>query len=164
MDQIRQGLGEILESENYTNLRRNVTWVEFLLERSDMAWRSGDPSTAQADLSAAIALLGTMLQADSSAGPFMEVLVRARFQLWQQQGKDLFAEGAFALVDRDLDEADQACHTRANRVRQAILSGDGGTARSLTTDLLGSGYFEPRFVRLCNRYQLCASGAGANDG
>jgi len=164
MDQIRQGLREILESENYTNLRRNVTWVEYLLARSDMAWRSGDSSMAQADLSEANKLIEQMLRSDSSARPFMDMLVRARFQLWQQQGKDLLAERGFEGVEIDLDAADRACNTRANRVRQAILIGDSGTARSLATDLLGSGYFEPRFVRLCNRYQLCPSGAAASDG
>jgi hypothetical protein len=129
-----------------------------------MAWRSGDSSMAQADLSEANKLIEQMLRSDSSARPFMDMLVRARFQLWQQQGKDLLAERGFEGVEIDLDAADRACNTRANRVRQAILIGDSGTARSLATDLLGSGYFEPRFVRLCNRYQLCPSGAAASDG
>jgi tetratricopeptide (TPR) repeat protein len=158
MDEIRQGLGEVLEAEHYTNLRRNETWTQYLMARSDMAWRSGDKARAQEDLAEATWLLEKMLEIEHSARPFMNTLIRVRFQLWQQQGRDLLAEGPFAQIDVALDEADQACDSRANLVRQAILSGDEETARRLTTSLLGGGYFEPRFVRLCKSHGFCPEG------
>jgi hypothetical protein len=158
MDEIRQGLGEVLESEDYTNLRRNEIWTLYLLARSDMAWRNGDEIRAREDLAAATRLLERMLQIDHSARPFMNTLIGARFQLWQQQGVDLLGEDPFAGVAVAFDEDDQACSSRANRVRQAILDKDEETARSLTASLLGSGYFEPHFVRFCSDYALCPGG------
>ena len=155
MDEIRQGLGEVLDSEDYSNLRRNEVWTLYLLARSDMAWRSGDKGRAEEDLVEALRLLEKMLEIEHSARPFMNTLIGARFQLWQQQGRDLLNAHPFARIDVVLEDADQACSSRANLVRQAILGGDQDMARSLTTGLLGSGYFEPRFVRLCSQYGLC---------
>jgi tetratricopeptide (TPR) repeat protein len=155
MDEIRGVLGEILQSEDYSNLWHNELWVQFLLARSDMAWRNGDSSVAQQDLAEATRLLGAMLHKDSSAKPFMNTLIRARFQLWQQQGQDLLVEKAFSSIDISLEESDQACTSRVSRVRQAILRGDENAARSLTIELLSSGYFEPLFVRMCGELRLC---------
>jgi N-dimethylarginine dimethylaminohydrolase len=110
---------------------------------------------AQQDLAEATRLLGAMLHKDSSAKPFMNTLIRARFQLWQQQGQDLLVEKAFSSIDISLEESDQACTSRVSRVRQAILRGDENAARSLTIELLSSGYFEPLFVRMCGELRLC---------
>jgi len=156
MENIRRPLGDVLENENYSNLRRAETGVRFLLVRSDMAWRSDDRAAAARDLAEALVQLQRLLQLDSSGRPFMGTLIRARFQMWEQQSSDLFSEEAFVGIDAAPDPSDQACSARANRVRQAILNGDGEVARQLTVNLLGSGYYEPSFIRTCRQYGLCS--------
>ena len=146
---------ELLEAENFSNYRRYVTWVGYLLARSDMAWQTGDHEAAAVDLSMALEHLTRLLQLDGSGESVSDALIRARFQVWQQQGRDLFAEDGFALTAEMDDAEDRTCYNRANLVRQAIVRGDHDQARQITASLLGSGYYDPGFIRLCSQHGYC---------
>lgn len=55
-----------------------------------------------------------------------------------------------------------ACYgllSSASLVKQAILDDDLEFAREIAADLLGNGYYEPGFIRICTQYRLCAGGA-----
>jgi tetratricopeptide (TPR) repeat protein len=159
MDGVSQAFREMLRAENFSNQRRHTTWVSSLLTRSDVAWRSGDKAGAGEYLAEAVSNLDRMLQDDNAGKPFMDALFRARFLLWQQEGRDLFSEGRFAALELSFDIEDRTCSTKANQVRQAILTGDKDAAGLITADLLGSGYYEPGFIRVCTQYGFC-QGAG----
>ena len=87
-----------------------------------------------------------------------DALSEARFELWQQQGRDLYLDDSFAGVDALVESNHQTCRARANLVRQAILSGDDDGARRVAASLLESGYYEPGFIRVCKRYAICKEG------
>jgi hypothetical protein len=144
-----------MQAEDFSNQRRHDTWVNFLLTRSDVAWRSGDQATAGANMAEAVTNLNRMLEKAGGGKSFMETLLRARFLLWQQEGRDLFSEGQFAELEVSYDVADRTCSSKANQVRQAILTGNDSAATRITAVLLGSGYYEPGFIRVCTQYRLC---------
>jgi len=153
--QIEQPLREILEAENFSNHRRSLIWVEYLLARSDMAWRGGDTSDAATDLHTALAYLKSHLQAHDVGESVSEALVQARFQTWEQEQRDLFEDRSFTLDENRGSDADQTCSNRVNQLKEAIIRGEPARARQITASLLGSGYHEAGFVRICNKYGLC---------
>jgi len=146
---------EALEAEAYSNRRRYAIWIGFLLARSDVAWRSDDLSVAAARLDEAISHLERVLKSDSEGMFLRDALSRARFQFWQLEGRDLYLDERFAGVDGLVQSNYQACHARADLVRQAILTGDEDGARQVAASLLRSGYYEPGFIRICERYAVC---------
>jgi tetratricopeptide (TPR) repeat protein len=158
MEGAAPGLRETLEAEAYSNRRRYINWIEFLLARSDVAWRSDDPVAAAVHLDEAISHLGRILQSDSEGMSWTDALLHARFQLWQQQGRDLYLDDRFMGVDALVESNHRTCRARANLVRQAILTGDEDGARRVAASLLESGYYEPDFIRVCNRYAICQGG------
>jgi hypothetical protein len=149
-------LQQALESEGYANQRRYVGWINYLLSRAELSWLAGDPDGAGARLDQALDHLERSLIRDGAAANFMfDSLLDARFLAWQQRGVDLFAAPPFAGLSPATEVEPQSCTANARRVRQAILSGDGQTAEALTLSLLGSGYYEPSFIRTCRLYDLC---------
>ena len=155
MENLRKPFRDALESENYSNLWRFEIGIRFLLSRSEMAWRVDDTQAAGEDLDEALVQLQRLLESGHSGNTLLNLLGRARFLLWQQQGRDAFAQDAFAGIADPIDDTDRACSARANRVRQAILMGDERTALRLANELLSLGYFEPGFIRVCKEYRLC---------
>ncbi len=159
MQDIEAGLGEIVVGENYTHRERHAKWARYLLARSRMARRSGNPSAAAADLSSSLDQLERLLKDDASPLPIMNTLVEARFEAWLQRDQDLFVENRFAGIGVGYLEESKTCASQANRVKQAIITQDKETARRITASLLESGYYEPGFIRVCRQYGLC-QGAG----
>jgi hypothetical protein len=125
---------------------------------SDVAWRSEDSVSAATHLDEAISHLGRILQFDSEGMFLRDALLHARFQLWQQQGHDLYSDERFAAVEPLVESNDQTCHERANLVRQAILTGNEDGARRIAASLLESGYYDPGFIRICKLYDICQGG------
>jgi len=158
MEGIDRGFREALEAEAYSNRRRYATWTGFLLAFSDVAWRSEDSVSAATHLDEAISHLGRILQFDSEGMFLRDALLHARFQLWQQQGHDLYSDERFAAVEPLVESNDQTCHERANLVRQAILTGNEDGARRIAASLLESGYYDPGFIRICKLYDICQGG------
>ena len=155
LDGVSQAFRGVMQAEDFSNQRRHDTWVNFLLTRSDVAWRSGDQATAGGNMAEAVTNLNRMLEKAGGGKSFTETLLRARFLFWQQEGRDLFSEGQFAELEVSYDVADRTCSSKANQVRQAILTGNDSAATRITAVLLGSGYYEPGFIRVCTQYRLC---------
>ncbi|MCU0988743.1 MAG: toll/interleukin-1 receptor domain-containing protein [Xanthomonadales bacterium] len=154
MEAIAAALAQTLASENHSNIRHYADWIDYLLTWSDMSWRAGDRTGATARLDEALAHLQALAQSGADQGALAENLLKARFLAWQQRGADLFATPPFTEFGTVQESAGGSCAS-ANRVRQAILSGDTEKARELTVRLLGSGYYEPGFIRTCRQYELC---------
>ena len=153
---VSEALQQALESEGYANQRRHVGWINYLLSRAELSWLAGDPDGAGARLDQALNHLERSLIRDGFAANFMfDSLLDARFLAWQLRGVDLFASPPFAGLSPTTEVEPQSCTANARRVRQAILSGDRQTAEALTLSLLGSGYYEPSFIRTCRLYDLC---------
>jgi hypothetical protein len=158
MGGISEALAGALETESHSNLRRYTSWVNYLLVWSDMSWRVGDRAGAAGRLDEAITHLRSLAQNGADRGVLAESVMRARFLAWQQRGSDLFADAPFQAFGAEQQAAGASCAANANRVRQAILNGDTETARDVTAKLLGSGYYEPGFIRTCRQYELCQAG------
>jgi len=152
---IRDPMIEVLETESYENLKRNVEWLEFLLIWSEMKWNAGMQNDAGALLSEAVSHLGTMLADDNEKASYMPQIRDTRYLYWQQRGEDLFDEPAFSGFEVSFDSEDKSCETQAGLVRQAILMDDLNTAQNLTSELLSRGYYEVRFIRTCRQFDLC---------
>jgi tetratricopeptide (TPR) repeat protein len=155
LETVSGALEQTLETEKHANLLRYVSWINHLLAWSDMHWRTGNRAGAAQRLDDAISHLGQLVQKGADAASFMDSLHKARFIAWQQGAGDLFAAPPFDAFAMMQEHARGSCTSRANQVRQAILSGDTERARELTSKLLGSGYYEPGFIRTCRQYHLC---------
>ncbi|MDX1380412.1 MAG: toll/interleukin-1 receptor domain-containing protein [Xanthomonadales bacterium] len=156
LEAVSAALQQALESESYANQRRYVGWINYLLTGSELSWLAGDPDEAGARLNQALSHLERKLKMDGSGASFMfDSLLDARFLAWQQRGIDLFERPAFANLPAAAQEEMQSCSARARQVRQAILSGDLQAAGDITRSLLGSGYYEPGFIRVCRQHGLC---------
>jgi tetratricopeptide (TPR) repeat protein len=155
MAMIREPMIQVLETESYGNLKRNLEWVRFLLSWSDMEWRAGMQDDAGALLSEAIENLERLLARDNEPSPYIKEISNARFLYWQQRGEDLFQTPAFSGMEVEPDAEDTGCQAQAGLVTQAILEGDLQKAQKLTTELLAKGYYEPGFILTCRQYHLC---------
>jgi eukaryotic-like serine/threonine-protein kinase len=154
MESVGGALAQVLTDEEFSNRRRHVSWINHVLAWSDMDWRAGERRRAAERLDLALSHLGRIAQGGADGSDFVDTLQKARFIAWQQRGDDLLAAPPFD-TGNGREQVRGSCAASANRVRQAILSGDGATARALTADLLGKGYYEPGFVRTCRQYDLC---------
>jgi tetratricopeptide (TPR) repeat protein len=159
MQSVRDPLLEILQESEWQSLRGHVNWSEYLLTWSDAAFRSGDEVQAGALLDEAVGNLAQLLEKNRDYGAFEGTLLKARFIFWQQRNIDLFESGPFRRLPERFEGAGKTCRIQASLVEQAILSGDDDTARMLTSNLLGKGYYEPGFVRVCRQYGFCQDGA-----
>jgi tetratricopeptide (TPR) repeat protein len=155
MDSVSGALQQAVETEGYSNLRRYTSWINYLLTWSDMGWRQSDRPGAARRLDTALSHLGQLTQGGADGMALMDSLQRARFLAWQQRGSDLSGTAPFEALAAGGASEGGSCAASANRVRQAILSGDSEMARELTTNLLASGYYEPGFIRTCRQYDLC---------
>jgi tetratricopeptide (TPR) repeat protein len=159
VESVSVALQQLLEAGVYANQRRYTDWINYLLAWSEMSWRAGDRAAASERLDQAVAHLERSLaQAGADESFLMDSLLEARFLVWQQRGVDLLEEKRFADLVSATPGVGESCSTRANRVRQAILSNDKDVARELTANLLASGYFEPGFIRTCRQYGFCQGG------
>lgn len=148
----------MLDAESFGNMRRYSNWISYLLGYSDMKWRAGEKKEAKNLLTEAIGHLEALLDDESDQESFMDQLMTARFLYWQQQGHDLLSAGHFSGFEIGLDSGDKSCYAQASLIKQAILLNETATAEKLVTQLLGKGYYEPGFIRICKQYQLCQGG------
>lgn len=155
LQSLEPGFDELLQTESVSTMRSRSDWLEFQLGWSLVLGRVGNAPEAERRLDLAVAELAGLLDASASAAALSGVLARARFEFWQQRGLDLLDDPRFENVPESVLAGGTSCSDRANQVRQAILVGDMETARQGTAELLGRGYFEPGFVRMCRQYQLC---------
>lgn len=152
---VDEAMLEVLEAESFSNQRRYARWVGYLLARADLSRRSGDAEAANADLDEAVGHLDRMLQADPGGTSITTLLHEARFLSWQQHGNDLFTDKRFANVGNAMDGTERTCASKANQMREAILTGQLERAGQIAAGLLSKGYYEPVFVRDCSEYGLC---------
>jgi hypothetical protein len=155
---VDEAMLEVLEAESFSNQRRYARWVGYLLARADLSRRSGDAEAANADLDEAVGHLHRLLQADPGGTSITTLLHDARFLSWQQHGNDLFTDKRFATVGKAMDGTERTCASRANQMREAILTGQLEQAGQIAASLLSKGYYEPTFVRDCSQYDLCNGG------
>ncbi|MGK2924160.1 MAG: TIR domain-containing protein [Lysobacterales bacterium] len=159
VESVSVSLQQLLEAGVYANQWRYTSWINYLLAWSEMSWRAGDRAAAAERLDQAVTHLEhSLAQTGADESFLMDSLQKARFLAWQQRGADLLVEKRFAGLVSATPGVGESCTTRADRVKQAILSGDEVAARELTANLLGSGYYEPGFIRTCRQYQLCPGG------
>jgi tetratricopeptide (TPR) repeat protein len=155
MHGISDAMYKLLEAEQFSNHRRYSNWIAYLLTRADMARRSGAEDRAVSDLEDAVTHLYRLLEADPGGTSIINLLHEARFQVWERDGRDLFADGPFASIDTTAEVNDRTCNSQVNQVRSAIITGRTEWAAQIAARLLASGYYKAAFVRVCSQYGLC---------
>jgi tetratricopeptide (TPR) repeat protein len=158
LEEIEEALRDLIDASGQPSPEQRSDWVDYLLIRAELDWRLGDTAAAQGHLAEAVFELERQLRNGGGGASMWSNLASARFLWWQQQGSDLFSDPRFAaLRDREAVGAN-GCTAQANRVKQAILTGDAQRAAELTQQLLAKGYYEPAFLRVCTQYGLCDGG------
>lgn len=155
---VRGPFGAMLEEESGANLEWHISWVSYLLHLSDLEWLADHPDRALRFLTEAEMQLELLLKREQGTEPFIGELLYARFLHWQQTGRDLFESPPFNATEVNYEESGQRCGARVNLFRQAILTGERQIAEDLAVHLLGTGYYEPSFVRECWYYGVCNEG------
>lgn len=152
---LREPMLRLLEEESWENLYRHKHWVRLMLDWSEALWVSGDDAGAEALLLEALKRLQQLIEKESGLESYKGVLLQARFLNWQQTGKDLLDLPAFSVLEVSFEERNISCQAQADLVRQAILAGEETIAADLAAALLGRGYYEPGFIRVCRSYGVC---------
>lgn len=158
VNSIRTPLNALLEEESWVNLNRQISWLAYLLDLSDLEWLADHPDRALRVLAEAEMQLEQLLEQEQGVEPFMEELLYTRFLHWQQTGRDLFKSPPFDAIQIDFEGRDRHCYTRVNLFRQAILSGEKENAKDLADELLATGFYAPGFIRECRYYGVCTEG------
>ena len=152
---VYQPLSDLLDSELRENVRRVEQWNRYLLKFSDIAWRAGRVETAREMLMQAITQIQSYLHNEALFSAYRDELMLARFLYWQQTDQDLLDTDGFSGIEIELRSDRQSCTDIAHMVRQAIVVNDLIAARTFTAILLEKGYFEPGFISICKKYELC---------
>lgn len=151
------------------NVRQRQEWVDYLLRYAQLAGWAGEEALAADLRGQASESLQRWAGTEGSSAEWQNEIIFARFLHWEQAGDPAGAEGPLATpavgearlpeAGSDAERAQMSCEDRSLRVLRALLAGETQRARADTEYLLGKGYYEPGFVRICQRYGLCRKGS-----
>ncbi len=132
-------------------------YATFLLGRARLAQSRGASDLAAGLLEDALKNLAGILQKSPSNRVAENMLMLTVFQLWEIKQKFPPESILKELPDYETSsERTRTCFDASLAVRQAIMLGDTVRAGELTAYLLGKGYREASFMRVCKMYSLCS--------
>ena len=147
---------KLIEDDKEVTLRRTKEYAEFLIHFSETSFRNGEKQKAISLLDEATQRLQTTLKANPKEHEAIALLVLADFNRW-------FQSGSMSAIDRAIvapmpDTGPGALHS-CNEInlyaRQALMSGDLDSAREYSSLLQARGYYDPEFMQLCAKYEIC---------
>lgn len=133
---------------------RRQEWIRYLLDYASAAWRAGRGDQALALWSRAVEDLGRWIGPE--ADTWQDEVVTAKFLGWSRSA---WERDPFPGIRLDGAREHLSCPDRSVLVLQALVEGEQEEARSQAEFLLGKGYHEPGFVRICRQYALCRGAA-----
>jgi tetratricopeptide (TPR) repeat protein len=147
------------------NVRQQQEWIDYLLKYAQLAWWAGDRALA-AELRSQVAESLSGWIGSGNVGPeWQNEIILARFLHWEHAGDPASGvdgpttsaaqEGSLPQARLDPGQPHMSCDKRSLLVLQALQDGETERARADTEFLLGKGYYEPGFVRICRHYDLC---------
>jgi len=147
---------KLVEDDKEITLRRMKEYAELLIHFSETASRKGEVQKAEGLLDECTERLQTILNKHPQDHAAMELLALAGFNRWLQNGNKGAVEGPTTmLVSNKGPREPQSCNAMNLNVRQALMSGDLDSAREYSALLLAKGYYEPEFMQLCAKYEIC---------
>jgi len=137
----------------------SIEYADFLIWYSEMALIKGEHVKALELLSESIDLLRGIITDDENLHRARLSMGKALYLDWYQSGTTPESDLKGLTYDYYADsQAPRACEEASLAARQAIMQGDEEATSSYTSYLLGRGYFEPGFIRLCKKYAFCGDG------
>jgi len=153
---IAKPLSDMNLTGDYSGIIHAADYSEFLENYSELAHFMGDALLADVLLEAGLQHASRLVAENPDHVLSHSQLLQMAFQYWQQNGR-LPGPEVMALLDtRQADQLSiKSCSDAVAAVKLALMTGDQERASEYTSYLLHEGYFEPRFVRLCERHDLC---------
>ena len=135
------------------NVSTLIDYTNYLLDRAWLANEKGDTALGAELLDQAIALLvteATRMQDDRKIG---NALTMAAYRYWQIRGEAVPDHILSLLPDyRAYDGRARSCLDASLAVRKEVMLGSPANATDLVTYLLGNGFRETDFIRICKLY------------
>ena len=147
---------KLIEDDKEVTLRRTKEYAEFLIHFSETSVRNEEKQKALSLLDEATQRLQTALKANPQDHEVMALLVLADFNRWFQSGSIRVIDGAIVVPMPDTGPgALHSCNEINLYARQALMSGDLDSAREYSSLLQARGYYDPEFMQLCAKYEIC---------
>jgi tetratricopeptide (TPR) repeat protein len=157
LDQSLQEL-EMLDDQwqPYLDDNLNETYGMYLLDRAKLTQMAGDKVMALQLMDRALNRTVKKLQQFPANRRNENQMMVAAFGRWELT-QELPSSQVLSLIPdyKNSPGRTRGCSDAAMAVRQGIMSGDTQTAKELTEYLLGKGYRNQDFIRMCNAYSLC---------
>jgi tetratricopeptide (TPR) repeat protein len=145
-----------LEGISSEDMRTALTYVDFLIDRAWLAAANGDTDMARQllqDIQLHLVAAQSNMSFRRRAG---NMLVQAVFQQWEIDRTLPPASVLSVLPDFVFGNGrSRACQDASIAVKKAVMFNQIGQARKFTEYLLGRGYREADFLRICRQYFLC---------
>lgn len=151
-----EDLGQtLIQDDKNTTLRRMKDYAGFLIYFSETAYIRGEKQKAKGLLDESTDRLRQILNEHPQENEAVELLAFAGFYRWIQNGGSYPTEGTRPIPTLEDEDKLQNCTEIDLRARQAVMSGDLDSARKYSALLQTKGYYEPEFMQLCTKYEVC---------
>jgi tetratricopeptide (TPR) repeat protein len=154
--QVEQELRKLLKEDQSVSVVNLTSFGVFLTQISELAHAREEYLPATRLLNEGIAVLKDIVldHQDNYEARFQ--LQQAIFRYWSLNRETLPEDEFLAeLADYRTLESTFSCKDAGLAVNLSITQGDKKSAERYTTYLLGKGYYEPEFIQLCEKYDLC---------
>lgn len=144
-----------LETEGSLGLRPE-DYIEFLLSRAEIAYRSGEREQAAELLEEGVRMLTSPAQLEHQGRKHRINMLKARFLWWLINGQDgALREYPQLKVPVGFDREFLSCAEADIAARTETMLGNHKAAAGHVAYLRSRGYAEPGFVRFCTSHGLC---------
>ncbi len=145
-----------LEGISSEDMRTALVYIDFLIDRAWLAVANGESDLAQqllTDIQLHLVAARSNMAFRRKVG---NMLVRTAFQQWELDRTLPPANVLSVLPDFVYGNGrSRACLDASSAVKKAVMFNQVGQARKFTEYLLGKGYREADFMRVCRQYFLC---------
>ncbi|HEY5775105.1 MAG TPA: toll/interleukin-1 receptor domain-containing protein [Xanthomonadales bacterium] len=146
----------LIEDDKDITLDHMKDYSDFLIHFSDIAFRKGEASKAKSLLDEGKKWLQDTLANHPHDHEAMDLLARADFYRWVQDGEGHPGSGIVSEPGfTDDAEKLKSCEKIDIQARQAVMRGDFDRAKKYSALLPAKGYFEPEFLQFCAKYEVC---------
>jgi len=131
-------------------------YIYYLIDRASLAQTSADLEMAELLFNDSMALSIEILEKDPGNRDAGNQLMLAAFRLWEMK-QELPQEPILTNLPYYYSTSGsiRACLDASMAARKAIMFGNTARAIELTDYLMGRGYREVSFMRVCKKYSLC---------
>jgi hypothetical protein len=139
-----------------SDLRTVQAYSIYLLNHAWIARDMGDLDLAEEKIIISLDLISTLISELPNSRDLGNLLTQAIFQYWEIENDFPPSDIMKQLPDYKPGSGRiRACTDASVAVRKAIMLDDMAYADELTTYLLGRGYGEASFMRVCKAHSLC---------